>query len=152
MISFPMFPAFFLFLTLCSSSFEPSILFIFVHVPSVCTTNIAQHSTHTAHNIHNTQLHTAYNTHNTRHSTSHHITFCTCLVLILVVMATVSGQAVVVGTFQRRRRRHIVRFVPFSWISVGLRGFRPCGGKCLDPKDGELCLMRAHLRGGSQRY
>ena len=41
------------------------------------------------------------------------------------IFAVVVAEAVVVGTFQRRRRRHIVRFVPFcvlvSWsmISVG---------------------------------
>ena len=73
--------------TLCSSCFLPLILFIVVHVPSVFSTNIVQHNTHTAHNIHNTQPHTAYNAHNKQHVTSHHITFCTCLVLIVVAMA-----------------------------------------------------------------
>ena len=74
-------------------NFEPFILSIVIHFPHILTTHVAQHNTHTAHNTHNTQAHTAHNT----HITSHHITFCTCLALILVVMASVSGQAVVVG-------------------------------------------------------
>ena len=42
--------------------------------------------------------------------------------------------------------------VSLSRISVGLRGFRPCGGECLEPKVGEICLIRTHFRGCSLRY
>ena len=54
------------------------------------------HIQHTTHTIHKHTQHTIPTIH-THHITSHHITFCTCLVVILVVMASVSGQAVVVG-------------------------------------------------------
>ena len=57
----------------------------------------------TTQHIHSTQ-HTQYTT---THSTSHHITFCICLVLILV--CHIFGFS---ASFQGRRRRHIVRVVP----------------------------------------
>ena len=48
----------------------------YLHILLIFFTNIAQHNTHTAHNIHKTQPHTAYSTHNTsaRHITLHHST------------------------------------------------------------------------------
>ena len=142
------------------------MLFIFVHFPSVCSTdehNTTQQHTHTAHNIHNAQPHTAYNTHNTQHITLYHITPHHILHLF---GAHFGGHGV---CFRPGRRGRDVwffnegeegtlfglfRFFFVSWsrISVGLRGFRPCGGECLDPKDRERCLTRTNFRGGSQRY
>ena len=83
-------------------------IFMFIHFLSVFTTRKAQHNTHSM----------QYPQYAAHYITSHHITFCTCLVLILVVMAAVSAQAVVVGTLQRRRRRHNVRFVPFCFCCL----------------------------------
>ena len=156
-----------LFSTLFSFCFWPIILFIFVHFPRVCSTdkhNTTQHThiQHTTYTMHNHTQHTIPTIHSTSHNiTSQHITFCTCLVLILVVMPYVSGQAVVVGMSDfsmKAKRAHcsvcsvLFSFVSWSRISVGLRGFPLCGGECLDPKDREQCLTRTNFRGGLQRY
>ena len=133
--------------------FLANYIFHFVLFPCVFTATIAQHNTHSVHlgrvasslrrwRSLSVLVHASDDSHSMlppssvsfAHTTTHQ---------------HISRFSV---TFQRRRRRHIVRFVPFcffvSWsrIFVGLRGFRPCGGECLDPKHGEQCLTRTHFR------
>ena len=92
--NFPMFPVshaiFIMFWTF--------IFFMFCSFPGVfiyykyCTT---PHTYSTQHTRYTTTHSMQYLQHTAHHITSHHITFCICLVLILVVVASVSGQAVV---------------------------------------------------------
>ena len=85
------------------SSFKP--FFPYLPISSIfyfkysTTHNIARNTYNTqAHSIQYPQhpQHTARHT-TPNHTTPHHNIFCTCLVLILVVIPSVSGQAVVVG-------------------------------------------------------
>ena len=122
---------------------------MFVHFLCVFTTRKAQHNTHSV-------QYPQYTQHITSHHTTSHFALVWCSFWwswrlfpakpSWLGLFNEDEDGTMFGLFR------FVFFVSWSWISVGLRGFRPCGGECLDPKDGELCLVRAHFRGGSQRY
>ena len=112
-----MFLVFLHFPTLFSFSSQLCYSFLFISLVFVVQISTTQHNTHiqhTTYTIHNHTQHTIPTIHSTSHYiTSHHITFCTCLVLILV-MPSVSGQAVVVWMSDFSMK--IVRFVPFCFL------------------------------------
>ena len=71
-----------------------------------------------------------------------HITYGTCLVLILVVMASVSGQAIVVGGgLARMSAANTILENGGRVVLLGESFF--CFGNSTHPKGGELCLCRA---------
>ena len=71
-----------------------------------------------------------------------HITCGTCLVLILVVMASVSGQAIVVGGgLARMSAANTILENGGRVVLLGESFF--CAGSSTHPKEGELCLCRA---------